>query len=187
MNIIKLNLRPLCQVPGCNEQGALNKTNKKTGWKTWRKQCGRHHNKQISDRHGLKNMQEVVAKNAGFDNVMAYKNHQAKKRGFTSHYALLDYIAVAKGFKNHVDYTNSKHPYLKWRKEYCENIDGRLGYICTSTIVWLGQLDVDHKDGDPSNNAEKNCQTLCKCCHAYKTNQEKDWLTPGRKALGIKY
>lgn len=70
------------------------------------------------------------------------------------------------------------------RKEYCENIDGRLGFICTSTIIdvyW--QLDTDHIDGNPSNNDPENLQTLCKCCHAIKTKNNKDYLTDGRKKI----
>ena len=72
------------------------------------------------------------------------------------------------------------------RKTYCENIDGRLGFKCTTTIVdseW--QLDCDHKDGDPSNNSEDNLQTLCKCCHAIKTRDSKDYATPGRITLKV--
>lgn len=74
--------------------------------------------------------------------------------------------------------------YKKYRKDYCENIDGRLGFKCTTTIVdpeW--QLDADHIDGDPSNNVPENIQTLCKCCHPIKTKDSKDYLTDGRKTL----
>jgi len=77
--------------------------------------------------------------------------------------------------------------YKIFRKDYCENIDGRLGFVCTTTIVdkeW--QLDGDHINGDPSDNQEKNIQTLCKCCHAIKTRNSKDYLTFGRKLLGVK-
>lgn len=72
------------------------------------------------------------------------------------------------------------------RKTHCENIDGRLGFKCTTTIIdpeW--QLDCDHKDGDPSNNSEDNLQTLCKCCHAIKTRDSKDYATPGRITLKV--
>jgi hypothetical protein len=70
------------------------------------------------------------------------------------------------------------------RKEFCENVDGRLGFKCTTTIIdYEWQLDIDHKDGDPSNNVIKNLQTLCKCCHAIKTKTERDYMTPGRKTL----
>ena len=82
---------------------------------------------------------------------------------------------------------NARHPYRKYRKTYCENIDGRLGYKCTATIHWDGMLDVDHINGDPSNNDPKNLQTLCKCCHSYKTNISEDYISPGRKSLGITY
>ena len=70
------------------------------------------------------------------------------------------------------------------RKDYCQNIDARLGFKCTTTIVdaeW--QLDADHIDGDPSNNDKDNIQTLCKCCHAIKTRDNKDNLTEGRATL----
>lgn len=80
-------------------------------------------------------------------------------------------------------WANSFHEYRKYRKDYCENVDGRLGFICTASIVWEGMLDVDHIDGNPENNTEENTQTLCKCCHAYKTNIYRDYATAGRKTL----
>jgi hypothetical protein len=72
------------------------------------------------------------------------------------------------------------------RKDYCENIDGRIGFKCTTTIVdpeW--QLDADHISGDPSDCSAENIQTLCKCCHAIKTRDARDYMTPGRKTLGV--
>jgi hypothetical protein len=90
--------------------------------------------------------------------------------------------------KHHsINYKIGNWVYKVNRKTYCENTDGRLGFICTTTILdhaW--QLDVDHIDGDPSNNDISNHQTLCKCCHAIKTRDERDYLTPGRKSFGIK-
>lgn len=60
--------------------------------------------------------------------------------------------------------------YKKYRKSYCENVDGRLGYYCTATIVDPAlQLDVDHVDGNHENNDESNLHTLCRNCHQYKT------------------
>ena len=87
-------------------------------------------------------------------------------------------------------YIRKIHPSRQHQKTYCENTDGRLGFKCTTTIVtlpgdWNGMLDVDHKDGNPSNNNPENLQTLCKCCHAYKGKVNGDQYTPGRKALGI--
>lgn len=79
------------------------------------------------------------------------------------------------------EYRNRWHPYRRHRKQICENQDARLGFKCTTTVVWEGMLDVDHIDGDPRNNETHNLQTLCKCCHAYKTMVYGDGQTPGRK------
>lgn len=51
----------------------------------------------------------------------------------------------------------------------CANIDGRLGFICTTNIVDSSMLDVDHIDHNHSNNNISNLQTLCSCCHNFKT------------------
>jgi len=87
------------------------------------------------------------------------------------------------------------------RKKYCENIDGRLGFICTTTIVntmtnpeifnddsnpyWDAMLEVDHIDGNPKHDHEDNHQTLCRCCHAVKSAMFRDDQSPGQK-LGKK-
>ena len=73
-------------------------------------------------------------------------------------------------------YEIGRYEYLKHRKDYCENIDGRLGYTCTATIIWNGQLQVDHIDGNHNNNTPINLQTLCANCHQYKSFINKDWL-----------
>ena len=75
--------------------------------------------------------------------------------------------------------------YKKYRKPYCENIDGRLGFVCTSKIDdsdWEWQLDADHINGNPHDHREENIQTLCKCCHPMKSKQYKDYSTPGRNS-----
>ena len=90
--------------------------------------------------------------------------------------------ALKKGITK-TQWTNSFHPYRKFRKGYCENVDGRLGFQCTTTIFWEGMLQVDHIDGNPTNNVEENTQTLCGCCHAYKTWKNGDGQTDGRKKL----
>ena len=63
------------------------------------------------------------------------------------------------------------------KKDYCENIDGRLGFECTATIISSCQLDLDHIDGDHFHNKIGNVQTLCKNCHSYKTKIEGDSVT----------
>ena len=72
--------------------------------------------------------------------------------------------------------------YKLFRKDFCENIDGRLGYRCTTTIVkpnW--QLEVDHIDGDRYNKSVENYQTLCSCCHRYKTYINEENLSPEKR------
>jgi hypothetical protein len=75
--------------------------------------------------------------------------------------------------------------YKIYRKDYCENIDGRLGFVCTTNIIDPGwQLDADHINGDPYSHKTMGAdaiQTLCKCCHAIKTRDSRDYATPGRK------
>lgn len=136
-----------------------------------------------------KHIQMQAALNAGFDSLNEYQRHLrhqlALNAGFSSHAEYVAYqnqVAAEKaGFDSVTDWKNSKHPYRKYRKDYCENLDGRLGFECTTTIAWNGMLDMDHKNGKPWDNRPQNLQTLCKCCHAYKTNIFKDYATIGRK------
>ena len=99
--------------------------------------------------------------------TVCHHKRQAEKKGLTP-----------------TQWANSFHPYRKYRKNYCENVDGRFGFICTTNVVWEGMLDTDHINGDPTDSRPQNMQTLCACCHRYKgTVLSKDYATPGRKAL----
>jgi hypothetical protein len=71
---------------------------------------------------------------------------------------------------HHKEKYGMKGWYKVYRKDYCENIDGRLGFKCTTKIVLPRvQLHIDHIDGFNDNNEEDNLQTLCADCHAIKT------------------
>lgn len=59
--------------------------------------------------------------------------------------------------------------YRIFKKKLCENIDGRLGFKCTTTILDRCMLDVDHIDKNHRNDNPENLQTLCSCCHNFKT------------------
>lgn len=72
------------------------------------------------------------------------------------------------------------------RKDYCENIDGRLGEVCEAKNLRPFQFDLDHVDGNKENTAPENLQTLCKNCHALKTMQEGD-NSPGRHSIRERY
>ena len=187
---VPFELRPVCEMPDCNKTVGEDKTaqhtgqySKKTDMPLWRKIGGKYacctcHNRHTAKKRGLKSMKHVLAANAGFETLRDYDLHLAHKAGFLSITA----------------YSNSKHPYLKYRKSYCENKDGRLGFKCTykpptpKTLLKMGLnedfrrwLEVDHIDGNHTNNDESNLQTLCSCCHAIKTFMAGDHATPGRK------
>lgn len=57
--------------------------------------------------------------------------------------------------------------YKKHKKLFCES--------CNFIPVDSCQLDVDHIDGDCTNNELDNLQTLCANCHRLKTKEQKDW------------
>ena len=144
-----------------------------------------------------------MSKNASLCSVEGCENHRAtagtQPNGNTiyrrvcreHHYKIRDVqkeeLAINEGYANATERRNALHPYRWALKTYCENVDSRLGFRCTTTIMLSSQLEVDHIDGNPSNNDGENLQTLCGCCHTYKTLTEKDYLTPGRKALGLSY
>lgn len=146
----------VCSHPECSEARAF------AGWQKnnraiWRKKCLKHYREELHSKRGVGNETE-------------YKTLLAKNKGFNSL----------------TEYANSIHPYRKYRKSYCENLDSRLGFVCTTTIIIPAQLEVDHIDGNPGNNDPSNLQTLCGCCHTYKSFICEDYKTPGRKTLSIK-
>jgi len=155
----------ICIEPGCNKLGQhigkYYKTGPQKGLPMRRQRCHSCHSKKTAKRHGLKRMSQVVAKKAGLTETQ---------------------------------YKNKYHPYLRYRKTYCENQDSRLGFKCNTVLPteamlkaagvnWTPMqfLQVDHIDGNHSNNDPKNLQTLCVHCHAIKSVQNGDHLTPGRK------
>lgn len=173
--VVPMEQRAICETAGCGKRVQLQGHSKATGKAQFRKVCSYCHQKAIAKRHGLNSMTEVVAKNAGFANASEYANHRAK----------------VLGFKNVTHRKNSKHPYLQYRKDYCENRTGdgiwvdpktrerkRLGDIncvCSATIIDDSQLSVDHIDGNHSNNdPNTNLQTLCHNCHSIKTKVSED-------------
>ena len=166
---VPMDKRPKCSVRGCKERRQHTGNYSVAGMPFWRNTCTKHHSNAIAKKHGAKSLMEVVAKKQG----LTVKEYQRQ---------LAENTAANHGMTV-VDYLNSKHPYRKHRKDYCENRDKRLGFKCNYKIRFSGQLQVDHINGNPRDHRKVNLQTLCCNCHAYKTNTEKDYATPGRKTL----
>lgn len=62
------------------------------------------------------------------------------------------------------------HPY---KLGECSNVDGHLGFRCVMNWSLIpewakGMTEVDHKDGDHSNNNLDNLEELCPICHKLK-------------------
>jgi 5-methylcytosine-specific restriction endonuclease McrA len=58
-----------------------------------------------------------------------------------------------------------------YKKNYCENKDGRFGFVCPVKNNFefpSSVLHGDHIDGNHQNNNPKNLQTVCSICHHMK-------------------
>lgn len=66
------------------------------------------------------------------------------------------------------------------KKNYCENRDGILGFVCPMDKLRYSEFpsdiyDMDHFDGDHHNNIPSNLITICKICHARKGKEKGDF------------
>jgi hypothetical protein len=109
-----------------------------------------------------------------------HSQRTAAKHGLKT---MVEVCAKNAGFGSVKKYINSRHKDRRWKKDYCENKDGRLGYVCDFKIQIEEQLEVDHIDGNPYNESPDNYQTLCCNCHSYKTWKNRDHLSPGRTTI----
>lgn len=153
---------PKCIVKGCNNPGQHMGVRRKDGTVVRRAKCAEHHMTDIAEKKGmtLKQYQKFLLK------------RRATRAGMTVAQFLRQQLlksAKRAGFDSITDYLNSKHKYRANRLDYCENTDGRLGFVCTTTITDKCMLEVDHINNVHKDNRSANHQTLCSCCHRYKT------------------
>lgn len=217
INAVTVSQRPQCSVPGCTNPAAHLLAKSHPNYPRYRRSnwikdmypqasgnfcCGLHHNENTARKHGVKTSGHLTAKRLG----LTFNEYNTKKatelairHGFSS---VTEYtnstalaLAIRNGFSSIIEYKNSIHPYLRYRKDYCENTDGRLGFGCNTVLPtqemidaaglvgWKPKqfLEVDHIDGNSDHNDPSNLQTLCKHCHVIKSYTHGDHLTPGRK------
>jgi hypothetical protein len=66
-----------------------------------------------------------------------------------------------------------------WKQGKCSNHDSHLGFPCAidySKAPWaVGMTEVDHKDGDHTNNSYDNLDELCSLCHKRKGQLSGDY------------
>lgn len=208
--LAKLNIgpRPIC--PICNVKECTIGKQKKDGTYSFQSMCTPCKHKHLEQKNGVKYAVRC-AQNAGCNSIKENNDRIAKENGFSSHKSYTTHLnlqialdngfktyraykdhlnlqlALDNGFSNYTDYANSKHVWRQHRMDYCENIDGRLGKPCTSTILLAAQLEVDHifpksraaRLGwtEEQINHPSNLQTLCRNCHAYKTITNRDRST----------
>lgn len=74
----------------------------------------------------------------------------------------------SRGYAKSANARLNERPWKRHRKNFCEQ--------CGFVAVHYSQLDVDHIDGNKSNNCEENLMTLCANCHRLKTHVNKDYM-----------
>jgi hypothetical protein len=79
------------------------------------------------------------------------------------------------------DYSLAKKGITMFRKPFCDNTDGRLGFKCKAKIINICQIQIDHIDGNRYNNVPENCQNLCANCHSVKTMIQRNNITKYNK------
>lgn len=175
---------PLCQCgKPCEKQTGSQRFSKKTGVQQYYSMCSRCRKEKYAKNRGQTYSEFRRAQ---------LKSAAAKKGLSAAEYVRNGKLALAKkrGLSE-AQLNNTYHKYRKYKKDYCENNDGHLGFECTVPkdmflIEGKSVLQVDHLDGNPKNNNESNLKTYCPTCHRIKTYRNNDHITPGRKILGIK-
>ena len=73
-----------------------------------------------------------------------------------------------------------RHGVTPYKKNVCSNVDGHLGWKCPTNFKLIPEgitciTEVDHIDGNHSNNDHSNLQELCMICHKIKGKNSGDF------------
>jgi len=76
------------------------------------------------------------------------------------------------------------------KKHYCENKDGRLGFMCPCDQTRYSEYPsdcyhMDHINGNHSDNRSENIMTLCTMCHTIKGKRDGDFN--GSKTTSLRF
>jgi hypothetical protein len=173
---VPLKDRPICTTAGCNNKTQHMGIYYVNGYPKFRKYCTPCH----TDRRANFQVKSALVDRRTLHCCKVTTCKKKVEISGTNHSGKIKYTIYCK------EHSSALTGHLAFRKSYCENIDGRLEFKCTTTIIWEGMLDVDHINGDPFDSRTENLQTLCKCCHAVKSNINRDYATPGRKQTKYK-
>jgi hypothetical protein len=102
-----------------------------------------------------------------------YSNGTAKWRPVCGH--------CSQAQTGRIPYADGVSPF---KKNKCSNKDGRLGFKCAVNFKLLPKeysiTEMDHIDGDDTNNCKENVQELCVICHKIKSQQCNDLIPNAR-------
>lgn len=131
-----------------------------------------------------------------------YANHPRCVNLGCNNYALVRNIPLSGkiGFRPHCNHCQKasygahahKPNVIPFKKNICSNQDGHLGFACV--VNWpnlpnwaKGLTEIDHIDGNSSNDELTNLQELCTICHKLKGQKNGDYNSfRKRKTLSCK-
>lgn len=176
--VVPMNERPRCVVDGCNRPGQHTGNYRVDGTPMFRATCTMHHTASISESHGGLSMPDIIAQNAGFGNDEEYQLFKAREAGFDN---VIDYRNSKHRYRcNRLDYCQNCAGEAVWvdpdtgEHKPLHDVIGLCTYTIPKGDLGLAMLSVDHINGNNNDDRPENHQTLCHNCHKAKSIISKD-------------